>query len=410
MARALQIVSLAASLVAQTLVATAAPRSVCYKVTAQAWDADAGRSLPTSPALLERIHRAFGLWQQASRGVLEFHFAGLAAPAYDGVAQVPYDGCIYAVLDGDFNFHGELGQGGFNGTIPGEYKRGYFFLNRDPDATRSGTIIHEIGHALGLPHTASNASAMFSGGRAWGRDEPPLLVEQDGADLRARWAPGEEYSVSGVVETGHVHSVAFVFVVDVRNGRTWSARADHMGRFSVAVARPGEYRLLGKAAEYSQDLASLGRGAPLPQRPGWYVSDGVSHEDPAKATLLSLSDARPAIEQLRVKLIDTPPPFPLTRARVVGGASAGLAFMEPGSRAEIELPQAGPLLARVESHGSDPDYAFVPIATDGSARRRVRVMIAPTATGGERLVVARATDGNVTVGLVGIHVLGREEP
>jgi hypothetical protein len=141
MAPVLRMVSLVATLVAQTVIAAAAPRSICYKVTAQAWDADAGRSLPTSPALLERIHRAFGLWQEASRGALEFRFAGLAAPAYDGVAQVPYDGCLYAVLDGDFNFHGELGQGGFNGTIPGEHKRGYFFLNRDPDATRSGTII-----------------------------------------------------------------------------------------------------------------------------------------------------------------------------------------------------------------------------------------------------------------------------
>jgi hypothetical protein len=104
-------------------------------------------------------------------------------------------------------------------------------------------------------------------------------------------------------------------------------------------------------------------------------------------------------------MLDAPPPFALTFARVVGAPEPPLAFLEPGGQAVIELPQAGSRLESLESHGSRPDYSFETLPSDG--RARVRVRIASWAEDGERLVIARSRDGGRTVGLVGIHILGK---
>ena len=173
---------------------------ICYKVTSLMWDAAQDRAIPTSPAILERLARAFKLWEDASAGALHFQFASHDAPSYDGTAQIPYDGCVHAVLHGERNFHGELAHGGFSGTIPHSYKRGHFFVSRKSEAMQLDTLTHEIGHTLGLPHAATPRSIMFSGPRAVGND-PLTLGEQDAANLRATWAPGslDLYTIEGVI-------------------------------------------------------------------------------------------------------------------------------------------------------------------------------------------------------------------
>lgn len=369
------------------------------------WDAGRSAATATSPEMLERIHRSFRLWEKASAGLLRFEYAGFSASSYDSVTQVPYDGCVHAVLNGRYNFHGELGIGGFKGDIPQPYKKGYLLLNKQHGALDSSTVIHEIGHALGLPHAATNASALFSGPRAWGRGEPEALTEQDGADLRARWAPGNSgaYSISGTIETARDHPMAFVFAVDSRSGRVHSVRADPMGRFAVAITRPGEYRLLAKAVEASGDVSAQ----IYAQAPGWFVSDGVSSKDPAQSAVLNLSADRPAISGVRLKMIDEPVPFLLTRAVVVSGGE--LSALRPGGEAVFELPEAGSALASVKSYGSRPDYDLRAVDGGGKGPFRARVKIFAGAVEGERLVVARARDGRVAVGLVGINVVKPEK-
>ena len=205
---------------------------ICYKTTSMMWDATQGRAVPTSPEILERLARAFRLWENASAGALRFQFAGHDAPGYDSTAQIPYDGCVHAVLHGERNFHGELAHGGFSGTIPGGYKRGHFFVSRKPEAMQLDMLTHEIGHTLGLPHAATPRSIMFSGPRVGGND-PAALGERDAADLLARWAAGSPglYTIEGVINSGRVHPMASVFAVSV-HGR------EHVGRIG-ALARPG---------------------------------------------------------------------------------------------------------------------------------------------------------------------------
>ncbi len=410
-----RVLALAAALGASCGVSAAAAepaRDLCYSVTSTMWTPDRGDpsgAVPTSPEVIARIRGAFQLWAQASLGKLAFREVPSSAEAYDGKSQVPYDGCIHVVLAGDYNFHGELGFGGFNGAIPTPYKRGYVFLNRTAGAHTSGVIVHEIGHALGLPHAATPASALWSGTRAWDEDPPSALVEQDGVDLRARWAPDSVYAIRGKVETKHEHAVTFVFAVDPRNGHTYSARSDHQGRFAIALSRPGDYQLVAKAAEVSRDLAARDRQQQIPHSPSWYVAAGISSSDPARGALLTVSAARRAIEELSVAMIDRPTLFPLARARCVAPSPRAHMRLAPGTEATVEVEEIAHELESLASYGTEPDVTVLDLKRVGGGRYRFRVYARPDAAEGERLIVARARDGRSTVGLIGIHVARREE-
>jgi hypothetical protein len=105
---------------------------------------------------------------------------------------------------------------------------------------------------------------MFRGLPVNARNEVRQLVEQDEADLRAFWGPTSSgvFTISGTVSTIHQHRMVFVFAVNVVNGHTYSTRSDHMGRFKIALLQAGNYYLVGKAMEESDDISTLDQPPP----------------------------------------------------------------------------------------------------------------------------------------------------
>jgi hypothetical protein len=60
--------------------------------------------ISTSKEVMDRIHRAFQLWESASGEALQFEFGGWGKASYDGYSQLPYDGDIYLVLTSRYSF------------------------------------------------------------------------------------------------------------------------------------------------------------------------------------------------------------------------------------------------------------------------------------------------------------------
>ncbi len=383
--------------------------TIVYKVTSHMWDAQQQKAVRISKKVLDDIHYAFDLWQEASNGTLRFAFGGFGKPGYDGYNQIPYDGAIYLVLNGRYKGHGEMANARYSGTIPDDYKKAGIFFNKKAGSVHRNIITHEIGHALGLEHAATNASVMFSGKRAGGGELIDQLTEQDVVNLRHLWEPDskEIFTMSGVIQTDHPHKMALVFAVNTQNGHTYSTRSDHQGNYKIVLGKPGYYKIAAKSVEASADLKALKYQKGIPQSASWYADNGRSTTDPKEALKILMFRNRPHTKGAMLKMIDTPAPFKLTRA-LSSQKGFNLGHLRPGDDVMLGFPQV-PNFKSIHSFGTTPDCDFsaAPEQFDGIFQARLRV--SENASDGERLVIVHDTHGRSHIGLIGIHI-SRQPP
>ncbi len=208
------------------------------------------------PALLSQIRTAARTWSGVRTSALRLRFGGFSAPAATAQAAPGLD-----VLFGEWDLApGVVAMGGpttFSAMVQGEngsfvpIARSVLVLGNDMSARPSYsdafylTVVHELGHALGLQHSITSSAMSTAATRTTTRAMP--LAPDDVAGISLLY-PAAGYaantgSVSGrVTLDGQGVHLASVVAIE-SSGRVVSTLSDPDGSYEIAGLPPGMYYL-----------------------------------------------------------------------------------------------------------------------------------------------------------------------
>lgn len=394
----------------ESINAAGAIRTLGYKISAEMWYPPQNSFIKTPAAVLSKIRKAFEVYETVDQAHLKFEDRGLDEMHFRNRADIPKDGLIHIVLHESEDeldaISGDIAFGGYDGSIPQNYENGFVFVGIEKGlfVLSMKTLIHEIGHALGLEHAPSLSQFMNCGTSAWGDRDYYGLSQGDALQLIDRWNPASLiYALSGTVrQTSFSDGFAMAVAVDEEMGRYYADLTDKDGKFRILISERGQYHLI------AMPLPARSFDPYFPQRTSWYVKDDVSSVVPDTAKIFRLGDQK-KYENLSLVLQNESAGLALQWGGSLYGPENEIpAFLKPGHVGydSMEWITNDDEIQSAAVYGKNPDVQIEEATLHGNqkAYSRIRVKAAEHALPGDRLVLVKSKKGIYQTVLMGIQV------
>lgn len=233
-----------------------ATKAIRYYIASDAWSAT------NKNAEIDAIRAAFDQWQAAPGTNVKFEFAGLVSPEnldtrFDNTNVVYWTKKTLLVAGGFENLSGRRAWTSVSYSVDGSILDADIVLNgiqyrwfTDYQRTNSqeqfveATVLHEIGHFLGLDHTPAGGGTVINGAVGVAT-ETGLSADEIAAIRFLNPAPGSNWaSIQGTVRMNNAAVFgAMVIVEDAAGNIAGATVSDASGAYLVPSLAPGEYKL-----------------------------------------------------------------------------------------------------------------------------------------------------------------------